>query len=198
MELRARDVVCPHHRGHRSTVVGFRHHCARRGGEVEGVYEIGVQPSVPGSDAGQQGVLLVHVERIPTHMRNLKRWIVGPDGGDVALEPAEPRRDFEFEAALGHQLRAHADAEKRPSLRAHAVLERLDHARHGGEPRLAVGERPDAGQHHAIRIGHDLGLAAHGNGSRPTAFARRALKRLGGGMEIARTIVDDDDTLHGH
>ena len=40
------------------------------------------------------------VERVPTHMRNFQRRIVGLDGAHLAFDPAEPRRFNELEPAL--------------------------------------------------------------------------------------------------
>ena len=71
-----------------------------------------------------------------------------------------PWRDFIFAAALGHQLHADADAEKRLALAAHGFVERIDHARHRVEPAPAIGEGADARQHDAIRAPHRIGIVA--------------------------------------
>ncbi len=71
----------------------------------------------------------------------------------------KPGRDAELEAALGHQLRADADAQERPQLLAHAPLQRLAHAGHRVQSVLAVGEGADARQHHAVGGAHDAGLS---------------------------------------
>ena len=68
----------------------------------------------------------------------------------VALDPAEARRDAELEPALGHQLRADADAEERPAFAAHGLLQRLAHAGDRIDARPAVGEGADARQHDAV------------------------------------------------
>mgnify|MGYP003694770727 CR=1 FL=1 len=90
MELRARDVVCPHHRGHRSTVVGLCHQRAgrsRRGGRSARNKHAG--PSLPVLMPPSR-VLADHRQRIPAHVRNFEARVNRLDGLDVAFEPAKP------------------------------------------------------------------------------------------------------------
>ena len=101
------------------------------------------------------------LERVPAHVRDLQRRVARRDPVDLAGDPAEPVGDLVFAAALGHELHADADAEKRPALAAHGFLQRLDHARHRVEAAPAIGERADARQHHAIGLAHRVGIAGH-------------------------------------
>jgi len=91
-----------------------------------------------------------HIEGVPAHVRNFQARVGRRDAIDFARDPAQPFGDFVFAPALGQQLHAHTDAEKRPALAAHRVIERLDHAVDRIEAAPAIGKGADAGQHHAI------------------------------------------------
>ncbi len=98
-----------------------------------------------------------------------------------------------FVAAIGKQLHADADAEKRPALSSDGLIQRLDHPGDGIEAAPAIGNAPTPGKNNPlgardnIRIGGDVDA-----GSR-SGFARGALKSLGGGVKIAGTVIDDGD-----
>ena len=74
-----------------------------------------------------------------------------------AIQP-KPSRHLVFAPALGHELHADANAEKRPAARAHALIERLHHAGDGVEPAPAIGESADARQHDAIGAPDRVGI----------------------------------------
>ncbi len=97
-----------------------------------------------------------------------------------------------FQPALGHELHADADAEERaPGVgRLH---DRLFHARHGGEPAGAIGERPLAGQHDAVGARHQVRIGGHGDGGRQPRPLRRQGQRAGGGGEVAAAVIDHRD-----
>src|SRR5207253_10641555 len=97
---------------------------------------------------------LARIERVPAHVRDLQLRVARRDAVDLSGNPAEAWRHFIFAAALGHELHADANAEKRPALLARGLIERVDHARHGIKPAAAIGEGADTGQHHAIRAAH--------------------------------------------
>ncbi len=120
----------------------------------------------------------------------------GSDGAilvDLAFDPAEARRHLMLVAALGHQLHADANAEERLALFGDAVGQRIDHAGNRFEPALAIGKRADARQHDALGFRHGVRIARHRNRLVVAALARRALERLGGRVQIARTVIDDGD-----
>ena len=118
----------------------------------------------------------------------------GSAGAILSTSPAiqpRPFGDLVLEPALGHQLHADADAEERTAALAHAFVERLDHAVDGVETAPAIGKGADAGKHDAVGARDRLGAAGDHDRLRVAGFARRALERLGGRMQIARPVVDD-------
>ncbi len=56
---------------------------------------------------------------VPAHMGDLERRIGTLDRDHFAGNPAEPVDGLEFAAAIGHQLHADADPEKRPAAPPH-------------------------------------------------------------------------------
>ena len=140
----------------------------------------------------QHRVLADRVERVPAHVRDLQVLVARRDLHDVARDPVEAVGVDVLAAARRHQLHADADAEERPRLVAHRLGHRLDHAVDRVE--AACGNRrrrrrPAARRDRRgtprrdRRVTHDL-LAV-------PAFARRALERLRGGVQIARAVIDD-------
>src|SRR5262245_2089082 len=192
MKLRAGDGVAADDRGDRPTVVGLRHQIGSRGSlQVIRVYKIGVQALRSGLDAVEQRMRLDRVERIPTHVRDLQLGIGGRDLVDLPADPAEAIGDFVFEPALGHELHADTDAEERTAALVHPLVERIDHAVDGVETAPAIGEGADAGQYDAVGARYRVRTAGHHDRLRDAGFARRALERLGGRMQIAGAIVDN-------
>ena len=61
-----------------------------------------------------------------------------------------------LEPARRHELRADADAEKRPASLAHSFVQRFDHAGDAVKPTPAVGERADARQDDVLGRKHFL------------------------------------------
>ena len=154
--------------------------------------EISVQPVVAGGDVRQQGWLALHLQRVPAHVRDLqpRRRL---DRRDVAADPVEAGDRLVFEPARRHQLHADADAEERPSTLAHRVFQRVDHAGDSVEAAATIGEGADAGQHDVIGAGDEVGVAGHLDDAIEPRFARRALERLVGGVQVTRAVIDDGD-----
>src|SRR5215208_622704 len=161
------------------------------------VHEIGMQTLRSHRDAVEQRMRLDDIERVPAHVRDFQVGIVRCDAADVARDPAQSFRDFVFTAALRHQLHADADAKERPAIAAHAVIECIYHTRNSVEAAPAIRKRADAGQHHAVGARHLIGIAGHHNGLIMTDVVRRALERLGGGMQIPGAVIDNRHTHRG-
>ena len=98
-----------------------------------------------------------------------------------------------LEPARRHELQADADAEKGPALLLHRLLQGLDHPRNRGEPRLAIGERADARQHDTLGAQNLLRRRGDFDVEGRAFLPRRPLEGLGGGVEIARAVIDDGD-----
>ena len=194
MELRADHVVAPDDGGERAAIVGLRHQIAAlRRFELEAVHEIGMQPVRPERNVLEQRVGLQHIERVPAHVRNFQRCIVRRDAIDLAGDPAEARRHLIFASALGHQLHADANAEKRLRPAAYALIQCIDHARNSVEPAPAIGKGADAGQHHAVRARDLRRIAGDHDGLIVPALARGAFEGLRRRVQIAGAVVDDGD-----
>ena len=101
-----------------------------------------------------------------------------------AIQPKSGRYLI-FAPALGHQLHTDTNAEKRPSVLPHALLEGVDHARNFVEPAAAIGECADAGQHDAISARYRIGIARHCNWLFVSALTRGAFESLRRRMQIA-------------
>ena len=155
--------------------------------------EIGVPALRPVGNALQKRVLVEQSKIVPAHVRDGQAFVVGGDANHVAGHPAETRRLGFLEPPCGEKLRADADAEERPATGANGFLQRLDHAGDGVEPRAAVGEGTDAGQHDAVRRAHALRVVGHLDLGARATLARGALEGLAGRMEVARLVVDDGD-----
>src|SRR5579872_314732 len=111
VEWRADEVVAADRGGDPAAVIGRGDKVAVIGeAQLETVDEIDVgaprQPLHDGMDAA--GLQLV-----PPHMRNFEAGVGRFERHHLAPEPAEPGDGLELAAALGHQLHADADAEKR-------------------------------------------------------------------------------------
>ena len=137
------------------------------------------------------------VQRVPAHVRDLEGRVVRLDGLDVALDPAEPRRDAELEAALGHQLRADADAEKRPALPRTVVSSASRMPATASTPALQSAKAPTPGSTMRSAASTAAGLSRDLDGDVGLALARRPLEGLGRRVQVAGTVVDDDQALHG-
>ena len=155
------------------------------------MHEIGVEPFVADGDAGKDRLLACHVQRVPSHVRDLELRVGGRDLHHVAGDPAEPFGRLLLQPALGHELAADADAEERLAAPDHLLVQRLHHARHRVETAAAIGEGADARQHDAVGRRHDFRV--RGDDDRVARLARRALERLGGGVKVSRAVIDDGD-----
>ena len=133
-----------------------------------------------------------HVERVPAHMRNLERRIGWLDLDRVAGDPAEPVARHLLQPALGHQLAADADAEER--LAAARSPPRSAPPPCRGRRRARAGNRRRR-RRPAARCAPPLATASASEVTtiRVAGLARRALERLGGGVEIAGAVIDDGD-----
>src|SRR5262249_54727787 len=133
------------------------------------------------------------IERVPAHMRDFQCSVARSDAIDFAPDPAQPLDDFIFAPALGQKLHANANAEKRPALAAHRLLERFHHAGHGIESAAAVGESSYSGQNNAVGAPHGLWVARPRDRLTKSSLMGRALKGLGREMQFARAVIDDGD-----
>src|SRR5690606_12152532 len=64
---------------------------------------------------------------------------------------------------------------------------------HGHEPRHAIGEGADTGQDNTVRGADAIGVG--GDHDLRSALRSRARKRLFGGAQIARAVIDNGDGL---
>jgi len=153
--------------------------------------EIRVQAGVAGGDAGEQGMVLFHVNRVPADLGYLQGRVGRRHLPYITLDPAKSFGDGLFKPARRHQLHADAYAQEwdRPAL--HSIDDRLDHAVDRLQSRAAIGISAHTRQNHAIRSAYTLGVIGQVYVSCNSCFARRALERLGGGAQISRTVVDD-------
>jgi len=155
------------------------------------MHEIGVQTALARADSLEQRVRMFHVNRVPADLRDFQRRVGRLHLLHVAGDPAESSRDRLFQASLGHQLHADADAEERTAVPDRDLLDRLDHARHRVEPGAAVGIGAHAWQHDAVGAAHPIGIGGQLDLGAHAAFARGAFERLGGRAQIARAVVDN-------
>src|SRR4051812_31241987 len=160
-----------------------------------GVHEIGVQSVRADIDTVEQRMRPLRVERVPAHMRDLQGRIRRRDPVDLARDPAQSRDHLVFAAALGHELHANANPQERAGTRAHAVIERLDHAADGIETAPAIGEGADAGQHHTVGPPDLFRVRRHHDRLVQSFLTRGAFERLGRRVQIARAVIDD---RHAH
>src|SRR5262249_49438373 len=93
----------------------------------------------------------------------------------------------------GHQLHADAYAKKRFAVLAHAVLKRVDHAGDLIEPAPAVGESAHTGQDDTVGTRDFVRPAGHDDRLIMAALARSPFECFRGRMQIARTIIDDNN-----
>src|SRR5215813_12570922 len=113
MELAACHVVLGHEGSDLTAIVRARDKratvCRHK---MIGVHEIGVKALLSRGDALKQGMHACHLQRVPPHMRDLEREVVGLDRSHLAFDPAEPGRESMLEPPLCHELEPDADAEK--------------------------------------------------------------------------------------
>ena len=158
--------------------------------EMIAVDKIGVGA---GLDPGEQRMGSPLGELVPSHMRDLERWVGGFDRNHLAADPTEALGGLELPAAIRHQLHADADPEKWAAAGEHGLLEGIFEPGHRGEPAPAIGKRTHPRKDDAIGAGHGLGLAGHLDLGRNPVFGGGALKRLGRRAQIARAVIDDRD-----
>ena len=116
----------------------------------------------------------------------------GSIGDDLAADPAEAVGRLELAPALGHQLHADANAEKRAGADHDRLVQRRFETRNGSQTAPAIGERADPGKDDAVRARRPLsGAARHLDLGRDFVLRRRALERLRGRAQIARAVIDD-------
>src|SRR6266851_10481994 len=195
VKLRADRGVLADHRRHRAAVIGARQHVRLvRGVEVIGVHEIAMAALRPQRQTLEHRMLADHVERVPAHMGNFQILLARGNLLDVAGDPVEAVGGDMLLAARRHQLHADTDAEERPRLVPHGFGHGFDHAVQRIETPAAIGEGADAGQHDTIGAKRHFGIAGHHDLFRNVHAPRRALERLGRGMQIAGSVIDDGDT----
>ena len=119
--------------------------------------------------------------------------VFGRDGRDFPADPAQPRRHAMFEAPIGQQLHAHADAEK--GFRAFFARIRSTASSMpsmASRPRRQSAKAPTPGSTTRSAVATASGIAGDGLGC-ASPHARGALESFERGMKIARAIVDDGD-----
>src|SRR5690348_9994632 len=102
------------------------------------VNKIGVGPVF---DAREERMASREMQFVPAHMGNLDgrtRRRAGREFHYLAPDPAQARVAAMLEPEFGHELHADANAEERPGLAAHQLIQRLDHARQARKALAAV------------------------------------------------------------
>src|SRR5262245_55021252 len=113
VKLRTGIVVPSDQSRHGSTIIAIRHQIGRLLDlQVVTMDEIRVQAGGPQRNAIKEGMPLMGLERVPTHMRDLESRIIGVDAANLPADPAHSIRYRIFPAAVRHELHADADAEK--------------------------------------------------------------------------------------
>jgi hypothetical protein len=107
------------------------------------------------------------------------------DAVNFASDPTEPFGNFEFAAALRHQLHADTDAKERPALSAHTRVKRINHTGNRIQAVAAIREGADAGKHDPVRAYHHIGVAGHHDRLIVPGFPRRTFEGFRSGMQIA-------------
>src|SRR6185312_10919026 len=192
MELRADHIVASDNGGKRTAVVCLRHQVIGSGGfELVGMDKIGMQSIRTKRDILKQRMHLYQIQRVPAHVRNFQFRISRRYAVDFAGNPAEARGCLIFAPPLGHQLHTDADSEKRLSLFSYALLERINHAWDGIKAAPAIGKCTHTRQHDPLGARDGVGIAGDEDRLLVSALTRGTFKSLGGGVEIARTIIDN-------
>ena len=137
-------------------------------------------------------------KRVPAHMRDLEGRIAGLDRPHLAFDPAEARRHAHARA----RARPSAEARRRcreTACRAACTASSSASIMPGmaASPCLQSAKAPTPGSTMRSAAAHVLRVGSHLDGERRAAFPRRALEGLGGGVEVARTVIDDGDVHVG-
>ena len=158
------------------------------------VFEAGQHRMAPvGPGCVAAGVVKFQV--VPAHMGDFEAGVVRLEGRNLAGHPAEARRLAMLQAAVGEQLHADADAEKRHSARRHRFRQRFNHTVHCIQPATAVGEGALPRQHDMARPGDPVGIAGRHDRQPAAGLAGHADERLLRRTQIAGAIVDDGDAV---
>ena len=104
--------------------------------------------------------LRLETEFVPAHLGQSQAF--GPHRRDLALNPTEARGFAVFEAALGHELHADADAEEWSAGR-DTMLDGVTETGDGGEPCRAITEGALSGEHDAVCSGDDVWFGRDGH-----------------------------------
>ena len=117
---------------------------------------------------------LARIERVPAHVRNLQVGSDGRDPVDLARDPTQPSvTSYSRPRSAISCMPTQMPKNGRP-LRRTVSLERFDHAGDGIEAAAAIGERADAGQHHAIGARDRVGIAGDHDRLAPCRLSRAA------------------------
>ena len=197
MELRAGNVAVGDESRDGAAVVCFGNDISEVcRDEMIGMHEVGVQAVRTRRQAGEEGMIAQGRQRVPTHVGNFECRIIRLDGADFAGNPIQAVADAVLQTARCQHLHADADAEKRTAFGSDGVLQGVAHAGNRFEAAAAIGESPNAGQHDAISLAHDVWIGGHLNAAFGGAVARGAFERLCGRVQVAGAVVDDGDVLH--
>ena len=167
-----------------AVIGGCSNHCGVVGNAVQRVHE--VHPRV-GAETAEQRIGRNRVQTIPLHLRTRQR--VG-DPFDPTRNDAKASIVRVFVAAVEEHLHPHADAEEGSASRDGIVDDLLEAVRTEGIHARA--ERPDAGQHHCIRI------PCHRTVGREFCPCPRVFQCLLCRTEVADAVIEDRDVWPGH
>src|SRR5580692_225925 len=196
VELGAENVVARHDRGDGAAILGIGHQIgALRRIELIGMHEIGMPALRAEWQAVEHGVWPRDIERVPAHVRDFQARIARHDAIDFAGDPAQTFRNLVFAPALGQQLHADADAEERPALLPHRLVQRSDHAIHRVEAAPAIGKGAYTRQHDTVRLRHHRGIVGHHDGLAEAGLVRGALERFCSRVQVTGAVIDD---RHAH
>ena len=117
-------------------------------------------------------------------------------GAISPCDPSQPLGHAEFQAALGHQLHADADAQKRRAF-GHAAEHRLLQPRDSGKAGGAVGKRALARKNDPIRPPDQLRVRGDADvGGQALLFRREGKPPRGRGKIAAAVINDGSSATH--
>jgi hypothetical protein len=138
-------------------------------------------------------MLAQQVERVPAHVRDLQALVARHDLLDVAADPVQAFGDDVFLAAARHQLHADANTKEGRALTRTASVIASTMPLTASSPRRQSAKGADARQHQDVGAVGLIRIAGDEDLLRNLQAARGALECLGGGMQIAGTVIDDGE-----
>ena len=194
MKLRADHVVPTHNGGHSAAIFCGGNDLRGLGSlEVIGMDKIGVQTVFTQLDTFKHWMRLLQVKRIPTHMRNFQGSRRGFDSNHISLNPAQTLGCDMLQPSRCHQLHPDANAQKRRSPANNRLIQGRYQAGHSVQPVSAISKRTNAWQDDSVRAPDDIGITGDHNFLRSTAFQLASFKSFPRGVEITRTVINNDN-----